>query len=172
MQRPAAEPPHPPAVADAPAPARRQDLPQALLRAIAFFETLEPASLERLDSVYAPQARFRDPFNDLQGTAAIRAVFAHMFEQLDAPRFVIGDAFAQDDQAFVTWDFRFAFRRGAPHGIQAIHGSTHFRFDADGRIQLHRDYWDAAQELYEKLPVLGAGMRWLRRRLAAAPGTR
>lgn len=28
---------------------------------------------------------------------------------------------------------------------------------------MHRDYWDAAEELYEKLPVLGDLMRWLRR---------
>jgi steroid delta-isomerase len=27
---------------------------------------------------------------------------------------------------------------------------------------VHRDYWDAAEELYEKLPVLGALMRWLK----------
>jgi hypothetical protein len=25
------------------------------------------------------------------------------------------------------------------------------------------DYWDAAEELYEKLPVLGGLMRWLKR---------
>ena len=34
----------------------------------------------------------------------------------------------------------------------------------DGRIALHRDYWDAAEELYEKLPVLGVLMRWLKSR--------
>jgi len=28
----------------------------------------------------------------------------------------------------------------------------------------HRDYWDAAEELYEKLPVIGALMRWLKKR--------
>ena len=39
---------------------------------------------------------------------------------------------------------------------------------ADGRIARHRDYWDAAGELYEKLPLLGTLMRWLRRRIAAA----
>ena len=35
-------------------------------------------------------------------------------------------------------------------------------------MQEHRDYWDAAEELYEKLPVLGALMRLLRRKLAAS----
>jgi hypothetical protein len=29
---------------------------------------------------------------------------------------------------------------------------------------MHRDYWDAAEELYEKLPVLGGLMRWLKTR--------
>jgi len=29
---------------------------------------------------------------------------------------------------------------------------------------LHRDYWDAAEELYEKLPGIGAFMRFLKRR--------
>jgi hypothetical protein len=38
--------------------------------------------------------------------------------------------------------------------------------DDQGRVSLHRDYWDAAEELYEKLPVVGALMRWLRRRIA------
>ena len=39
--------------------------------------------------------------------------------------------------------------------------STH---SVDGRIVMHRDYWDVAEELYEKLPLIGALMRWLKRR--------
>ena len=46
-----------------------------------------------------------------------------------------------------------------------IHGASHLRFGADGRVVVHRDYWDAAEELYEKLPLVGALMRWLKRRL-------
>jgi hypothetical protein len=46
---------------------------------------------------------------------------------------------------------------------QCIRGGTHLRLAADGRILEHRDYWDAAEELYEKLPLLGALMRWLKR---------
>jgi hypothetical protein len=37
------------------------------------------------------------------------------------------------------------------------------RFDAAGQVALHRDYWDAAEELYEKIPVLGIMMRALKR---------
>jgi steroid delta-isomerase len=48
-----------------------------------------------------------------------------------------------------------------------VHGATHLRFAPDGRIRSHRDYWDAAGELYAKLPVLGVLMRMVQRRLRA-----
>lgn len=132
-------------------------------RVIDAFEWLTPAGLPRLDALYASGARFKDPFNEVTGVSAISAVFAHMFEALDAPRFVIRDAIAQGDQCFLTWDFRFRMKR-FDRAEQCIHGSSHLRFAADGCIELHRDYWDAAEELYEKLPAIGALMRWLKRR--------
>jgi len=45
-----------------------------------------------------------------------------------------------------------------------VRGATHLRFDAAGKVVLHRDYWDAAEELYAKLPLLGVLMRGLQRR--------
>ena len=132
-------------------------------RVVDFFETLSPAALPRLAELYAADARFVDPFNDVEGTAAIEGIFSHMFAQLQQPRFVVLSAESQDDVAFLTWDF--LFRRGQQE--HRIHGATRLLFGAQGRVQLHRDYWDAAHELYEHLPVLGLLMRWLRRRLAA-----
>jgi len=135
-----------------------------LARAIAFFEAICPGDLERIGEVYAADAWFRDPFNEVRGTRAIAAVFAHMFAALDEPRFLVRESVREGAQAFVVWDFEFRFRRGSPRTVQRIHGTSHLRFDAHGRIAYHRDYWDAAQEFYEKLPLLGGPMRWLRRK--------
>lgn len=139
------------------------DLREAVQRLADFYARLQPQDLDRLDRYYTPDARFKDPFNEVTGVSAISAVFAHMFEALDAPRFVIRDAIAQGDQCFLTWDFRFRMKR-FDRAEQCIHGGSHLRFTADGCIELHRDYWDAAEELYEKLPAIGALMRWLKRR--------
>ncbi len=143
------------------------DIPAAVRRVVAFFEQLTPGDLPRLSSLYAPQARFKDPFNEVQGLAAIEAIFRHMFKALDTPHFVVTTQVVQGPQCFLVWEFRFRFRsrssslETAPW--QTVHGSTHLIFDDAGHIALHRDYWDAAEELYEKLPVLGALMRWLKR---------
>jgi steroid delta-isomerase len=140
-----------------------------LERMVRFFEALRPEDVDRLAEIYAHDAQFVDPFNDVKGTEAIGRIFAHMFVQLDEPRFIVLERLQAGEQAFLTWDFVFRFRSGASAGLQRIHGGTHLRFNHEGKVVLHRDYWDAAGELYAKLPLIGALMRWLRRRAGTPP---
>jgi hypothetical protein len=129
-----------------------------------YFENLSPASVALLPMFYASDARFKDPFNEVQGLAAVTQVFEHMYVALDAPHFVITHSLVDGDQAFLTWDFKFKFKRFDTQTPQTVRGGTHLQFNAQGLISLHRDYWDAAEELYEKLPLLGGVMRWLKAR--------
>jgi len=135
-------------------------------RARAFFESITPESAAETGAIYTEDAWFKDPFNEVRGSAAIRRIFEHMFEQVDSPRFVVGDVVAQEACAFMTWEFRFRSGRFGD-GEQVVRGASHLKFAADGRIAYHRDYWDAAEELYEKLPAVGGLMRWLKRRAAS-----
>lgn len=134
----------------------------AVDQVVHWYEQLTPSTLGQLDHVYSPSARFKDPFNDVRGHDAIRGVFTHMFARLDAPRFVVQRRLVDGAHAMLVWDFFFRFRGETQE--RCIHGATHLQLAPDGRILLHRDYWDAAEELYEKLPVLGGLMRWLKRR--------
>ncbi len=138
---------------------------------VQFYQQLSPASLGQLGRHYAPEARFKDPFHEVQGVPAIEAIFRHMFARLQQPRFVVTECVLQGEQAFLLWDFEFCFasrgRSASAPAVQTIRGCSHLRLDSTGRVLLHRDYWDAAEELYAKLPVLGGLMRWLQRRAAA-----
>ena len=154
--------PEPPTAGIPPVPALSCADPRTA-RVIALFESLQPADLARLDTFYADDARFKDPFNEVQGVPAIRRIFEHMYASLDGPRFVVREAIVQGDQCFLVWDFLFRMKRFR-RDEQCVRGGSHLRYGTDGRIVEHRDYWDAAEELYEKLPGIGALMRWLKRR--------
>ena len=54
-------------------------------RVVALYETLVPADLPALRGVYADDARFKDPFNAVQGVPAIARIFGHMFATLGEP---------------------------------------------------------------------------------------
>ena len=135
----------------------------AVQRLVGFYESLAPENLFQLGDYYAADAFFKDPFNKVRGIADIRAIFEHMFTALHEPRFIVTQQLVQGDRAALEWEFRFRFQRWNAQAPQCIYGASLLRIDADGRVAHHRDYWDAAEELYEKLPAIGVLMRWLRR---------
>lgn len=135
-------------------------------RIVVLFEQLTPADIDRLGEFYAKDARFKDPFNEVQGLTAVQGVFRHMYHSLNEPRFVVRDIIVQGDQCFLSWDFLFRFKRFSGE-LQTVRGGSQLQLDAIGLITLHRDYWDAAEELYEKLPLIGSLMRWLKERASS-----
>ena len=148
-------------------PAAALDTGQARASADRIAELFEHLSRERLPelaTLYTEGARFKDPFNEVFGTAAITHIFEHMFESLHPPRFVVTQRIVDGAQVFLVWEMRFRFKRFDTVSPQVIRGGSHLTLANDGRISDHRDYWDAAEELYEKLPVVGGLMRWLKRR--------
>jgi limonene-1,2-epoxide hydrolase len=129
---------------------------------IHFFESISQENTVDLKQIYTDDVFFKDPFNEVIGIQHVITIFDHMFHQLDQPRFVVTTHVSQGDQAFLTWDFLFKMKR-FNRNEQCIRGASHIRFAADGRVSYHRDYWDVAEELYEKLPLIGSVMRGLKK---------
>jgi hypothetical protein len=44
-------------------------------------------------------------------------------------------------------------------------GMTHLRFDSEGKVVLHQDFWDSTRGIFEHVPVMGAGIRLVKKRL-------
>lgn len=135
----------------------------AAARYAQFWETITPESIANVEAYFAPDARFRDPFNDVTGIAGCRRILEKMFEDCHAPRFQIGHIACDQDICYLRWSFEFQRKPGAT--AHRIDGVSEVRFDAEGRVLSHIDHWDAAR-LYEKVPVLGAVLRAIRRRLS------
>ncbi len=131
---------------------------------IAFYQNLSPDSIAHFADYYAEDAFFKDPFNEVRGLAAIQRIFKHMFQQVSAPSFTIGERVVDENGALLVWEFSFHLRLWGRDKAQLIRGVSHLRFNAEGKVVWHRDYWDAAEELYATLPGIG----WLMRRLKKA----
>ena len=132
---------------------------------IAFLENLKPEDLARFDNVFAAEARFRDPFNDVRGVAGIRRVFEKMFEDLSHHSFKVVDHAIGGNRAYLEWQFRFTPKGRTQPWL--IEGMSIVDFDENGKVTVHIDHYDAAGQIYEKFPLIGAVLRMLRRRLAA-----
>jgi hypothetical protein len=143
---------------------------ESLDRLVNFYQTLTPEGVARFPEFYAEQAWFKDPFNEVRGVAAIQHIFAHMFRQVKDPRFVVTERVESANGTsgtMLVWEMYYRIGMLGRSELQVMRGVSHLRFDAEGRVDYHRDYWDAAEELYMKLPAIGLLMRGLRKVIAA-----
>jgi hypothetical protein len=131
---------------------------------IARFEGLNLNTVDHLIGLYSTDALFKDPFNDVRGHEAIKKIFTHMFQQVEQPQFIVLKELSSEQQACLTWEFRFRFKNESHQ--QIICGCSWLTIDQNLIVE-HRDYWDAAEELYEKLPIIGSIMRFLKKKLCA-----
>lgn len=142
-------------------------LPSATVRVgaaryVAFFESLTPEAVDRLPEVATEDIHFVDPFNDVVGMAALKRVFLGMYKDLDDPRFRVTHRAFDGDVCFLRWEFTGRVRRLKRDW--PIVGMTELRFADDGRVREHIDHWDAGRQFHERLPGIGALVRWVRRR--------
>lgn len=136
-----------------------------LSRYATLFETVSPDALDRLSEWFTEDARFQDPFNDVRGVAAIRRVFARMFETCHDIRFAVTDRLVHQDVGCLRWSMSFRPNvRGLQQRTWHIEGMSRIVFAADGRVQEHVDFWDSGTYFYARLPLLGSVIRAIRKR--------
>lgn len=137
-------------------------------RLLAFYRQFTLASVQAFPEFYARDASFKDPFNEVQGVEAIQRIFLHMFKQVDDARFEVLESIGDAGGLMLVWEFHYRPRIPLLARDLVMRGVSHLRFDGEGKVSYHRDYWDAAEELYMKLPGLSCLMRGMRRVLSAS----
>lgn len=131
---------------------------------IHFFETLhERVPIEVFSTIYDDAVVFKDPFNKVTGLRAVYRIFEHMYKTLDNPRFVITEYIDKENVAYVKWDFVFAFKGDKKEN--RFEGVSRMQMNAEGKIISHDDFWDAAEHMYEKMPLLGSVLRFIKRKI-------
>ena len=132
-------------------------------------ETLSYSALDEFFDLTTTDIEFRDPFNHTRGQAAMRMVFIDMFEKLDDVSFEVhghaGDL--SERLLYIHWTFR---AQNKWTGQMSFQGMSRVKMSDEGLIASHLDYWDAGEELYGRIPVLGTLIRRIRARLRVPEG--
>ncbi len=134
---------------------------------VSAFENLTPQSLETdLAPLFANKVFFKDPFNAVTGKQATLAIFKHMFKTVSYPKFTVTSAAVDGDIGLLHWQFNFVLKSNQSQ--QQIEGMSRIRFDSQGLVSEHIDYWDAGEQVYSKVPLLGWSIRQINKRLTAS----
>lgn len=121
---------------------------------------------KRVEDLYAESIYFNDSlktFDSRQKLVDYMKVTAHM---LDDSSVEMQQVVRDGNDVFVRWTMTFSSSTLGREITSESIGMTHLRFDEQGRVVLHQDFWDSAAGLYRNLPVVGYALQQIDKRMA------
>jgi len=138
-----------------------------IARFIEFYRVYAPEVIRRdIRAVYAEQAYFLDPFHELTGVETMERYFLRAAEPVEECTFEIEDWAENNGEHYTRWTMRLRLKNKKNEPPTETLGLTHLRFDAQGKVIFHADYWDPQYPVYDKIPLLSGMLRYVRGRIA------
>ncbi len=120
---------------------------------------------EHTAKVYAPGAYLNDTLVTHHGPDEIKAYFLATAETMTSFELSIDDSSRSGPDHYIRWTMIFAAPKlssGEP--IHSV-GISQVRFNNTGQVAFHQDFWDAGQNIYGQIPLVGGMIGIIKKRL-------
>lgn len=139
----------------------------ALKRFSSFLEGIGDPNYVRENAlkVYSSDAYLDDTLVVHQGAAEIEAYFLKTSETMTSYQTTVDDIARSGDDYYVRWTMKFAapaLSGGKP--VTSV-GVSQVRFNREGKVAFHQDFWDSGKNFYAHLPVIGGAVGYVGKRL-------
>lgn len=116
----------------------------------------------RVAAAYAPELYFSDTLHVLHSRDALADYLHKTGERLDDITVTVLSVNQDGEDVYVRWQMQTQFSvMGKDIDALSI-GISHLRFNNQGQVILHQDYWDSTEGLFSHLPFVGGVVRWAR----------
>lgn len=131
---------------------------------ISIYQSLSVDNLAGLAQLYHEDVIFQDPLHVISGFTELADYFDNLYQHVASCTFVINQVIRDGNQAGIYWTMTYVHKHLNGGKAISVEGHSIIMGDKD-KVVYHRDYIDLGQMLYENVPVLGAIIRWLKRRI-------
>jgi hypothetical protein len=116
---------------------------------------------QRVRETYAPEAWFNDTLATEVGIDAIEKYLLKTARGSEMIKGTTQDIAVSGADCYVRWTLEFRTKNLAGGKPIVTEGVSQLRFDEQGRIILHQDFWNPAAGVYQHLPLLGPAIRYV-----------
>ncbi len=146
---------------------KNADADEALERLGSFLKGIgsEEYIEKEISNVYAENAYLNDTLKSLPNRESIKQHFIKTSRTMTTYSLEIEDVAKSGDGYYIRWKMKFSAPKLAGGKELVSIGMSHVIFDSEGKVLLHQDFWDSTTGLFEHIPVLGGGIRIVKKRL-------
>jgi len=115
--------------------------------------------------VYSDDAYLNDTLITHHGAKEIEEYFVKTADTMTQFELIIDDTFQSKNDHYVRWTMIFtapALGKGEP--IHSI-GMSQIRFNSEGKVVFHQDFWDSGANIFGQAPVSGSIISVIRKRI-------
>jgi len=120
---------------------------------------------EQTAKVYSKDAFLNDTLVTHHGLEEIEAYFLETAKTMTSFEVKIDDTARSGSDYYVRWTMIFAAPALAKGTVVHSVGMSQVRFDGEGKVAFHQDFWDSGSYFYAQLPVSGVVLETIRKRL-------
>ena len=136
---------------------------EILSRFINFYNPLDQDHIANdMDQIYAEDLYFNDTLVTLLERNALQEHLLATAERLSHMSLRPVNVIRDDNQVYLVWVMDARFSLLGRERLSRTIGISQLRFNSNGKVFFHQDFWDSSQGLDQHLPVLGPMTRWLR----------
>lgn len=134
-----------------------------LSRFIDFYSPLDQNQItDSMDKIYADDLYFNDTLVTLRDRHALQEHLLATVERLNYMSLQPVNVIRDDNQIYLVWVMEARFSVLGRERLSRTIGISQLRFNRNGQVFFHQDFWDSSQGLDQHLPLLGPMTRWLR----------
>ena len=115
--------------------------------------------------VYAEEVYFRDAFRQFDSPEAIRDYLLHGLAPLNDCEFIFNKVVRSGGDFYIDWTMRLDFVKTPEGTWEESIGMTRMRFNSEGKVIFHQDYWDPTDIVYRRIPVARGLIAFVKKRL-------
>jgi len=117
------------------------------------------------EKTYAETLFFNDTLVTIDNRKELIDYLGQTQQQVEAMSLQVLNVLGKGQDIFVHWKMHTQFSiLGKRSKVDSL-GISHLRFDEQGKIILHQDYWDSTNGFFQHIPIIGGLISWVKNRL-------
>lgn len=134
---------------------------------IKFLESIgTPGSAKAASELYSENIHFSDALILTKDKQVIVKHFSDLEAAGNQVKVTMHQKLISGNDIYLVWSMEARFTPIRREMISDSLGVTHLRFDEDGKVILHQDFWDSTEGFFRHIPVLGSVVNSVKRRVA------
>ncbi|TVS10812.1 MAG: nuclear transport factor 2 family protein [Wenzhouxiangella sp.] len=146
------------AMTDFPGSTRAIDEGLARFKA-SYADLTSPTLADDISATYASTLYFNDTLHTFSKLEDLAAYMKQTGSALSESSVDVHQVIRDGADVYVRWTMEFKSRAVGRNIHSRSIGVSHLRFDEEGRVVLHQDFWDSGHALYAHLPIVGFFVR-------------